>query len=106
MTNYLKTDWDYNSKELVEVYDELPIWAAPFGLKLLGSIKYKRGIHAIDIGFGADFPLTELAMRLDKDSKVYGIDPWEAGIDRAERKIKFYNKKTLKLFVELLRRFL
>src|SRR5690554_8233292 len=85
MTKYLKTDWDYNAERLVEVYDELPLWAAPFGLKLLEGIKYKKGIKAVDIGFGAGFPLTEIAMRLGKDSIIYGIDPWEAGVDRAER---------------------
>lgn len=97
MTQYLKTDWDYNSQRLVELYDELPIWAAPFGLKLLDGIKYKKRIHALDIGFGAGFPLTELAMRLDNDSKVYGIDPWEAGVDRAEMKIQFYNIKNIEI---------
>ena len=97
MTQYLKTDWDYNSQRLVELYDELPIWAAPFGLQLLDGIKYKKRIHALDIGFGAGFPLTELAMRLDKESKVYGIDPWEAGVDRAEKKIEFYRIKNTEI---------
>jgi arsenite methyltransferase len=97
MTQYLKTDWDYNSQRLVELYDELPIWAAPFGLKLLDGIKYKKGIHAIDIGFGTGFPLTELAMRLDNGSKVYGIDPWAAGVDRAEKKINFYGIKNIEI---------
>ncbi len=90
MTDYLKTDWDYNSERLVEVFDELPFWAAPFGLKLLDNIKYKKGIKAVDIGFGAGFPLTEIAMRLGKDSQVYGIDPWDGAVDRAEKKIEFY----------------
>jgi arsenite methyltransferase len=97
MTQYLKTNWDYNSQRLVELYDELPIWAAPFGLQLLDEIKYKKRIHALDIGFGTGFPLTELAMRLDNDSKVYGIDPWETGVDRAEKKIEFYNIKNVEI---------
>lgn len=97
MTQYLKTNWDYNSQKLVELYDELPLWAAPFGLKLLNEIKYKKRIHALDIGFGTGFPLTELAMRLDNDSKVYGIDPWETGVDRAEKKIEFYNIKNVEI---------
>ncbi len=90
MTQYLKTDWDYNSDRLIEVFDELPLWAAPFGLKLLEGIRYKKGIQALDIGFGAGFPLTEIAMRLGKDSKIYGIDPWEAAVGRAEKKIDYY----------------
>jgi arsenite methyltransferase len=90
MTHYLKTDWNYNSERLIEVFDELPLWAAPFGLKLLDGIRYKKGIQALDIGFGAGFPLTEIAMRLGKDSKIYGIDPWNAAVDRAEKKIDNY----------------
>ena len=35
MSNYLKTDFDFNSDLLLELFDELPIWASPFGLKLL-----------------------------------------------------------------------
>jgi ubiquinone/menaquinone biosynthesis C-methylase UbiE len=97
MTKYLKTDWDYNAERLVEVYDELPLWAAPFGLKLLEGIKYKKGIKAVDIGFGAGFPLTEIAMRLGRNSIIYGIDPWEAGVDRAEKKIDHYGIKNIKI---------
>ncbi len=90
MTQYLKTNWDYNSEKLVEVFDELPLWAAPFGLKLLEGIQYKKNIKAVDVGFGAGFPLTELAMRLGSDSKIYGIDPWDTAIERAQKKIDFY----------------
>jgi arsenite methyltransferase len=91
MAKHLNNKWDFNSKLLVELFDELPLWAAPFGLKLLEGIRYKKGIKALDIGFGAGFPLTEIAMRLGQDSKIYGIDPWEAAVDRAEKKIEFYD---------------
>ncbi|MGD1839617.1 MAG: class I SAM-dependent methyltransferase [Thermonemataceae bacterium] len=97
MTDYLKTDWDYNAERLVEVFDELPLWAAPFGLRLLDNIKYKKGIKAVDIGFGAGFPLTEIAMRLGKNAKVYGIDLWDGAVDRAEKKIDFYNIKNIEI---------
>ena len=97
MTDYLKTDWDYSLEKLVEVFDELPFWAAPFGLRLLDNIKYKKGIKAVDIGFGAGFPLTEIAMRLGKTSKVYGIDPWDAAVNRAEKKIEFYKIKNIEI---------
>lgn len=97
MTHYLKTNWDLNAAELVEVFDELPLWAAPFGLKLLNGIKYKKGIRAVDIGFGAGFPLTEIAMRLGAESKVFGIDPWEAAVDRAQKKIRFYGIQNIQI---------
>jgi arsenite methyltransferase len=97
MPEYLKTDFDYNSKELVELFDELPIWAAPFGLKLLDNIRYRKNIKALDIGFGAGFPLTEIAMRLGKTSTVYGVDPWDAAVDRAEKKIDFYGINNIEI---------
>jgi len=97
MSDYLKTDWDYDLENLVELFDELPLWAAPFGLKLLHNIKYKKGLNVLDIGFGAGFPLTELAMRLGAKAKIYGIDPWESAVNRAKKKIEFYKIKNVEI---------
>ena len=97
MPEYLKTDYSYNSAEFVETFDELPLWAAPFGLKLLDSISYRKGFTALDIGFGAGFPLTEIAMRLGRESKIYGVDPWDAAVDRAEKKIKRYGIQNVEI---------
>ncbi|MFA6599232.1 MAG: hypothetical protein WCS69_16030 [Ignavibacteriaceae bacterium] len=58
MKSYLSNKFDVN--RIVEVLDELPIWSAPFGLKLLNAIEYKRNLFILDIGFGTGFPLTEL----------------------------------------------
>ncbi|MCF8369450.1 MAG: class I SAM-dependent methyltransferase [Bacteroidales bacterium] len=90
MAKYLKTDFDFNSKDLVELMDDVPIWSAPFGLKLLDHIRYSQNLHVLDIGFGTGFPLIELAMRLGKTSKILGVDPWDAAVDRAEKKIEYY----------------
>lgn len=76
---------------ITDVFDELPLWSAPFGLKLLEHIDYKSGITALDIGFGSGFPLTEIAMRLGEDSVVYGIDPWKEMFPRVKKKIKHYD---------------
>lgn len=97
MDNYLNTDFDFNSDLLIELFDEVPLWSAPFGLKLLDSINIKKNMNVLDIGFGAGFPLTELAMRLGDSSKVYGIDCWEAAIKRAEKKIDFYGIKNIEI---------
>lgn len=97
MKNYLNFNYDLNSDDLTDVLDELPIWSAPFGLKLLENIKYKKNINVLDIGFGTGFPLTELAMRLGSSSVVYGIDPWEAGIKRAQKKINQYEINNIKI---------
>jgi ubiquinone/menaquinone biosynthesis C-methylase UbiE len=88
MDNHLKTNYDLNDKETVSVIDELPLWSAPFGLRLLEKIRYRKGITALDIGPGLGFPLLEVAMRLGNTCKLYGIDPWEAAIERIKTKIK------------------
>lgn len=81
----------------VDLFDELPLWSAPFGLKLLDSIIYKPGITALDIGFGNGFPLTELAMRLGESSVIYGIDPWKKAIERVYKKIEFYGISNIRI---------
>ena len=88
MKKYLTQNLDVN--KLINVLDELPLWSAPFGLKLLDAIDYKPNIVGLDIGFGTGFPLTELAMRLGESSTVYGIDPWKEAIVRAKNKIDSY----------------
>lgn len=95
MKNYLSNDFDF--AKYIEVADELPIWSAPFGLKLLDYVDYKPNILALDIGFGNGFPLTELAMRLGESSTVYGIDPWTEAIVRVKKKIDYYQIKNIKI---------
>lgn len=87
MYTFKKSAFNLNDKKTVSVVDELPLWSAPFGLKLLDSIKLRPNMNALDIGFGLGFPLLEIAQRLGDSSKVYGIDPWKAGIERVKSKI-------------------
>jgi len=96
----MENDKEYlslDSSENVRVFDELPLWSAPFGLRLFEQIRLKKYITALDIGFGTGFPLTELAMRLGKSCTVYGIDPWEAAIVRTEEKLKHYGITNVKI---------
>lgn len=95
MKKYLSEKFDVD--QLVHVLDELPIWSASFGLKLLEYVDYKPRITALDIGFGMGFPLTELAMRLGSSSLVYGIDPWKPGIERTSLKIQSYGISNVKI---------
>lgn len=97
MKKDLETNIDFNSDQYLEVFDELPFWAAPFGIKLLDNIKIKKGINALDIGFGAGFPLIEMASRLGNSSIIYGIDPWKAAINRTRKKIDFYGFENIKI---------
>jgi len=95
MKDYLNLNFDLS--KYVHLADELPLWSAPFGLKLLEFIDYKLNITALDIGFGTGFPLTELAMRLGETSTVYGIDPWKDAVTRAKQKIDFYEIKNIRI---------
>ena len=89
MKKYIENQ--FNLSEYAEFGDELPIWSAPFGLKLLDYIDYKSDISVVDIGFGTGFPLTEIAMRLGNDSIIYGIDPCMEFIERVKKKLNVYD---------------
>jgi ubiquinone/menaquinone biosynthesis C-methylase UbiE len=97
MSGFIKTNFDLNDKETVSVIDELPLWSAPFGLKLLDKIKYRKSLKALDIGPGLGFPLLEIAMRFGNTCKLYGIDPWEAALERIRMKIKTYRIANVEL---------
>lgn len=75
------------SIEITSTLDELSLWSAPFGLRLLDAVRYAAGIQALDVGSGLGFPLLELAMRLGNSSRVVGIDPWTGAVKRAGEKI-------------------
>lgn len=95
MENYLNTNFD--PTEIYDLGDELPLWSAPFGIKLLNFIDYKPNISAIDIGFGTGFPLIELAMRLGTGSVVYGIEKCQDAISRASKKINCYGISNIRI---------
>ncbi len=78
---------DLSDPEIVNAYDELPLWSAMFGLMLLDEVPLAGVRTALDVGCGTGFPLIELAERLGPSVHVHGIDPWRAGLDRAAAKI-------------------
>jgi len=97
MEEYLKTNYDLNNSYVVSIIDELPLWSAPFGLKLLDKINLRKNITALDIGSGLGFPLLEVAMRLGNSCKLYGIDPWDTAIQRIKTKIEVYGITNVKM---------
>jgi ubiquinone/menaquinone biosynthesis C-methylase UbiE len=96
ITQYLSYEFD-DTPDFVETFDEAPLWSAAFGLLLLKHLELKPHLTVIDIGSGAGFPLIELAERLGKSCKLYGIDPWENACERARRKIKNYGLSNVEI---------
>ena len=96
MKNYLQSNFDMS--EYPRYFDEVPLWSAPFGSKLLDAVNYKKNLRVLDIGFGAGFPLIELASRLGESSVVYGIDPWHDVVEIARKKIEYFKLKNIQLF--------
>lgn len=97
MTDYLSYQFE-DSENFVSTFDELPLWSASFGLLLLKHLELKPDLTVVDIGSGAGFPLLELAGRLGKSAKLYGVDPWKNANERAKLKIKNYGLTNVELF--------
>ena len=94
---WLKTKYDLENPELISVIDDLPLWSAPFGSKLLEMVKLKKNIRVLDIGSGMGFPIVELSQRLGDSCEVYGIDPWKAAVERTNQKIKIWGITNLNI---------
>jgi arsenite methyltransferase len=92
-------NFNLEDPELLSIVDDLPLWSAPFGLKLMDIVQYKKNVHALDIGFGLGFPLLEIAMRLGSSSQVTGIDPWRQGHDRVQQKLRLTRVNNVELVV-------
>ena len=97
MSKYLNPVFDLSSPEFISVIDELPFWSAPFGMKLLDKINYRKNITALDIGFGLGFPLLEVAMRFGNTCKLYGIDLWEKAVERTRIKLNHYQISNIEI---------
>lgn len=84
----MKKILDWQSPNIVNIFDETNLWSAPFGRLLLENISMTAGATILDIGFGTGFPLIELSQRFGSTSTIYGIDIWAAAIERTKEKIK------------------
>ena len=88
---------DWKRKEIVNIYDEVSLWSAPFGRLLLENIPMKLGATVLDIGFGTGFPLIELSQRFGAPSKIYGVDIWEEAILRTKNKIELFSLNNIEI---------
>ena len=77
---------DISTPEFGDLYDELPLWSAPFGLMLLDRVPLQAGAVIVDVGAGTGFLSLELAQRCP-GSTVHAVDPWGAACARLRRKI-------------------
>ena len=86
-----------NDENLISALDDLPLWSAPFGLKLLDTVNLKPNLNVLDIGSGMGFPIIELSQRLGNSCNVFGIDPWNKAIERAKLKMKIWEITNLQI---------
>lgn len=96
MATYLNYTFE-DSEQLVNTYDELPLWSAPFGMLLLQHLEYTPNQVIVDIGCGTGFPLLELASRFGQSCTCYGVDVWTNANARTREKIKSYGLQNVEL---------
>lgn len=73
--------------EFGDLYDELPLWSAPFGLMLLDRVPLRSGLTILDVGAGTGFLTIELAERCGPSTRVIAVDPWPGAMARLRRKV-------------------
>lgn len=78
---------DLNARATVDIYDELPLWSAPFGLMLLDRIPIRPGLVILDVGAGTGFLTVELAQRCGPEARVIAVDPWPEAMHRLRQKV-------------------
>jgi len=90
---------DYKTPEFGDLYDELPLWSAPFGLMLLEHVPLRAGQTILDLGAGTGFLAIELAQRCGAESVVIAVDPWEAAMNRLTRKLDYLGLRNVRTVV-------
>ena len=83
--------------EFSDLYDELPLWSAPFGLRLLDRVPMRPGLTILDVGADTGFLTLELAQRCGSETKVIAMDPWNAGMNRLRRKLAYLGLDNVRL---------
>jgi ubiquinone/menaquinone biosynthesis C-methylase UbiE len=89
--------FDENDPDVISVLDDLPLWSAPFGFRLLDAVRMRKDMRVLDVGSGLGFPSVELSQRLGDSCRVYAIDPWRAANRRARHKITVWKLDNLHL---------
>lgn len=79
---------DVTTPDFGDLYDELPLWSAPFGLWILDRAPMRSGQTILDLGCGTGFLSIELAERCGPAATVIAVDPWSTAMARLRRKIR------------------
>lgn len=95
--HYLDQAFNWQSKEVVDVYDDLPIWSSYAGNLLLNNLMPKPDSKVLDIGYGTGFPLVVLADRHGPNAQLFGIDLWKEAAHRTQQKLNVRNIHNVKL---------
>jgi ubiquinone/menaquinone biosynthesis C-methylase UbiE len=88
---------DLERAEFGELYDELPLWSAPFGLQLLDAVPMRKDFVYLDVGAGTGFLTVELAQRCGPEATVIAVDPWPAATRRLRKKIEYLKLQNVQL---------
>jgi len=91
---------DYKAPEFGDLYDELPLWSAPFGLMLLEHVGLRPGMTILDVGAGTGFMTIELAQRCGSNAMVIAVDPWQAAMTRLARKLDHLGIQNVRMVVQ------
>lgn len=81
-------DLSLPAESIVEMFDELPLWSAPFAAMILERLIPRRHHRYLDLGCGTGFLSIELAERSGETSKVFAVDVWQEALDRLHRKLE------------------
>ncbi|QDU86585.1 tRNA (cmo5U34)-methyltransferase [Planctomycetes bacterium Pla163] len=74
--------------EFGDLYDELPLWSAPFLERLLARVPLRPDLRAVDVGCGTGQLAVELAERCGEHARIVAVDPWSAAVTRLRRKLE------------------
>lgn len=91
---------DFKTTEFGDLYDELPLWSARFGILLLDIVRIQPGMTILDVGAGTGFLSIELAQRCGSNTMVIAVDPWEAAIARLTRKLNHLGIQNVQTIVQ------
>jgi ubiquinone/menaquinone biosynthesis C-methylase UbiE len=80
---------DTAHEDVAAFYDELPLWSAPFGLKLLDRVPLRPGLQILDVGAGTGYLTIELAQRCGSMAHVIAVDRWGHALSRLRRRLGY-----------------